>query len=140
MRSLARRAGERERRLLVAADRARLDARALRDLPGELGAVVGVARRARQDRRGVRDAVLVDQCSVALERVEDPLHGFVGQPSRGVDALAKARHDRLAMQLRERAIGRHVGDQQPRGVGPDVDDRNPHSGEIIDRGALEAVS
>ena len=59
---------------------------------------------------------------------------------RVFDTLSKARHERLAMQLRERAIGRHVGDQQPRGVGPDVDDRNPHSGEIIDRGALEAVS
>ena len=126
-RSLARGPGEGQRGLLVAADRARVEAEALADGGAELSAVGGVADRAREHRGGGRHAVLVDSPAVAPQRLEDPLDRIVLQAAGGVGAVAQARHDRLAVKLVQRAAGRHLGDQQSRRVRSDIDHRDTHS-------------
>ena len=124
--ALARRAGERQRGLLVAADRARVEAVAVAHGSGELRAVGGVAHGAREDGGRVRRAVLVDRGAVARQDVEHALHRRVAEPPGRVDALAEPRDGRLAVQLARHGAVAHVGDEQPRGVRPDVDDGDAH--------------
>src|SRR3954447_1868512 len=65
-----RRTQKRQARLLVAADRARLDAEPLAQGSAERFAVLAVAHGARGERGDRLGAVLVDQAAVLLEHVE----------------------------------------------------------------------
>ena len=68
----------------------------------------------------------VDALPVVVDDRERPGDRRVAQPALRVDALAEPGHRRGALDLRERAV-RDVRDEQPRGVGPDVDDGDAHA-------------
>ena len=57
---------------------------------------------------------------------QDARHRLVAQPAAGVDALAEARDLGVALELRRARRSVDVGDEQPRGVRPDVDDGDAH--------------
>ena len=58
----------------------------------------------------------------------------VAQPPAAVDSLAEPRDGRAPLDLLDAAVA-DVGDQQPRGVGADVDDRDAHAGKPTYSGA-----
>ncbi len=104
----------------------RLDAVSIAHHPSELLAVGSVAYGAGQHGDRLVDAGRVHQRAVGVERVEHALHGVVAQPAVGVDPGSQPRDLRPPLQLGVDAPVLHVGDQQPRGVGPDVDDGDVH--------------
>jgi hypothetical protein len=120
-RACGRGAEERQPRLLVAADRARVDAEALAQLAPELLAVGAVAHRAGGHRHHVVRAVPVDQPAVLLERRVDALHGAVGKLPARVDAFAETRHLRAPLDLLDTAVA-HLRDEQAGGVRAQVHD------------------
>src|SRR5918994_382855 len=65
----------------------------------------------------------LDRLGVAAERVEHPLHRLLAEPAGRLDALAEPGDDRLALELAQLAAV-ELGDEQSRGVGSDVDDRD----------------
>ena len=71
-------------------------------------------------------AVVRDARRVAVEAGVRPLHGVLVQPARLVHALAEPHDRRHARVLRHAAAG-HVGQEQPAGVGAQVDDRDLHA-------------
>jgi hypothetical protein len=122
-RPLARRAAERQPRLLVAGDRARVEAELAADPLGEVRAVGRVADRARQDGDGAPRAELVDGRAVVAQDGGDALDGLRRQPTVRVDALAQAGDDGAAVELLDRGGRRvDVGDEQAGRVRPEVDD------------------
>ena len=65
----------------------------------------------------------VDDLPVALEGLLAPAHRRVGEPARGVHALAEAGDDRAPLELGDGAVV-HVRHQQTGRVGAQVDDRD----------------
>jgi hypothetical protein len=123
--ALARGAHERQARLLVAGDRAGVEAELVAHAAGEVGAVRGVAYSAREDGDGALGPELVDRRPVVAEDGDDPLDRLGREPAGGVDALAEARDDRAPLELVDRAGRRlDVGDEQARRVRAEVDDRD----------------
>ena len=113
-------------RLLVAAERAPVEAEAVAHRRGELRAVGRVADRGRQHGDAALAAVALDRLRVALERVEHAPLRRVAEPAGRVHALAEAGDDRAAVELLD-AAGADVGDEQARRVRADVDDRDAHA-------------
>ena len=125
-RARSRRSGVRERGLLVAAQRARLQRVAVAHDGGELGAVGGVADRRGHDRRARVALVLADRGRVALERGEHAPLRLVAEPPGRLDALAQPRHRRLPHALLDRGRTVHVRDQQAGRICAYVDYRRSH--------------
>ena len=122
------RAQERQLRLFLAAEHARVEAVVVAHARGELGAVGGVAHRRGEHGEVGLAAVLVDRLAVLGERREDALAGLRGERAAGVDAVAQPGDLRAARRApRPRRSRVDVGDQQPRGVGADVDDGDAHA-------------
>ena len=61
---------------------------------------------------------------VACDHLRDALHRGVGEAARGGQPLAKMRDVGAARDLGEPVVA-HVGDEQPRGDGADVDGGEP---------------
>jgi hypothetical protein len=139
--TLARRARERQVRLLVARDRARVEAEIVADAAGEVGAVGGVADGAREDRDRALRAQLVDRGAVLREDGDDTLDRLGREAAAGVDALAQAGDDRAALELLDRA-GRRVDvrDEQARRVRAEVDDRDARRAARAGRGQRSSGS
>jgi hypothetical protein len=114
-------AQEREPRLLVAGDRARVDVEALGQLAPELLAVPRVPHSARGDGDDALRAVGVDRLPEGLDDREDTLDGGGPQAAGGVDSLAEARDLGPALELLHPSA-HDVRHEQPRGVRPQVDD------------------
>src|SRR3954469_19936354 len=122
---LARRAPERQARLLVARDRARVETELVADAPGEVRAVGGVADGARQDRDRALRAELVDRGAVLPEDGDDALDRLGREAAAGIHAPAEAGDDGAPLELGDRAGRRvDVGDEQARRVRAEVDDRD----------------
>jgi hypothetical protein len=138
---LARRPAERQARLLVARDRARVEAELVADAPGEVRAVGGVADGAREDRDRALRSELVDRGAVLREDGDDALDRLWREAAAGIDALAEAGDDRPALDLADRA-GRRVDvrDEQARRVRAEVDDRDARRAARARRGQRSSGS
>ena len=121
----ARRAQVGEARLALARDRLGLEAESPLELALELGAVGGVAHGAGEHRDHTLRAGCVNRLPVLRARFEHALHGGLAEASGRVHAFTQTRDDRAPVQLAHPAV-LHLGDQQPRGVRPDVDDGDLH--------------
>src|SRR5215212_2685074 len=123
LRAVARRAEERQPGLLVARDRARLDAVPLGELLAELLAVRRVADRARRHAHDRVGAVLVDQLAVRPDRFVHALHRRRAELARGVDPLAEPGYLRAPLEFLD-APAEDVRYEQARRVRPEIDDRD----------------
>ncbi len=92
----------------------------------ELPAVPGVTQDAGGDEEAPRRAVGLEARRVPGDAGVRPRHGVLVQPAGLVDALAQPHHGREPLRLLHAAVA-HVGEEQPAGVGPEVDDRDPHA-------------
>jgi hypothetical protein len=120
-------AEERELRLLLAAEDAGVQLKVVAHALGEVGAVAGIADGGGEHGEVDADVVGVNVGAVVAQRAEDPLDGVSRQRAVGVDALAEAGDGRAAEHLvNVPAVRIDVGDEQPGGVGPDVDDGDAH--------------
>jgi hypothetical protein len=138
---LARRAAKRQARLLVARDRARVEAELVADAAREVRAVGGVADGAREDRDRALRAELVDRRAVLGEDGDDALDRLGREPAAGVDALAEPGDDRAALELVDRAgRGVDVRDEQARRVRAEVDDRDARRAARAGRGQRSSGS
>ena len=115
------RSQEREPGLLVAGDDARLDPEALAQQVAELVAVLGVAHGARGHAGDRLGTVPVEQLAVAGHRVGHPPDRVAAQSAGGLEALAEAGDGGLALDHAQLAAV-HVGHEQPRRVGAEIDD------------------
>ena len=123
------RAGERQQRLLVAADDLGRDAEAGVH-PGDEGvAVAGVARgRRRHEPHGV-DTEPVDDPGVALAGAEGALQRLGGEDPGAVDVLPEPHDLHPPVEVDQGACHRvDVGHEQPDRVGPAVDGGHPAHG------------
>jgi hypothetical protein len=137
-RALARRTGEGQLRFLVSVDGPGVEAVALPDLVGELRPVGGVADRAGEDGHLRVGRCGRDVRGVVVEHLEDPLHRRVLEPSVAVHSRAQARDLAATFELGDTTV-RHVRDEQTRGVGPDVDDCDPHGAACYGPGGSAGV-
>jgi hypothetical protein len=83
--------------------------------------------------------VLVERLLVAPAGVEHTSDRLVAEPTGGVDALAESRHLGAPIQLAHEPAVLDLGDQQPRGVGTDVDDSDAHGAELCHTGCNRPV-
>ncbi len=122
------RAEERELRLFLPGEHARVERELAPDPLGELGPVGRVADGGGEHGE-VGDAVVgVDFAAVLGERREHPVDRGGGERPGRVDPLAEPRDGRAPHELGDPARGRDVGDEQPRRVGADVDDGHTSHG------------
>ena len=131
-----------EPRLLLAVEHPRREREALAQLGDEGVAVGGVAHGAGRDRDDLLDACLSTDLHVVGDRLAGRLDRLGGELPREVDAAPEPGHPALPLDLDD-APARHVGDQQPRRVGADVDHRDPvgvpcHAGGTLERPARKA--
>src|SRR3954471_13069380 len=124
--ALAGRAEEGETGLLVAGEDLGAQPVVVGHLVDERGAVGGVAHRAGEDGDVALGLLGVEALAVLRERRADAVHRLVGQAAGGVDALAQAGDDAVAVEDGH-AVGGELGDEQARGVASDVDDADPHA-------------
>ncbi len=120
-------AAEGQARLLVAADRAHVEAVALAHLRQELVAVGRVAHGAGGHRDAALGAVLLREVAIGVEAGQDALDGVAGEPARRVDPLAQPRDVGPAIDLLELVVARVVRHEQTGRVGPEVRDGYPPS-------------
>ena len=117
---------KREARLLVTRDRLRLDAEAPLQVVAELGPVFGIPHRARGQSHDALRAEPVAHLPVDGDRLRHPVNRLLRKPAAGVDALPKPRDERTPVELHDLTV-LDLGHEQPRGVRPDVDDRDGHA-------------
>ena len=82
--------------------------------------------------------VPVEQLAVAGHGVDDALDGRVAEPSAGLESLAEPGHGGLPFDLRELAAV-HVGDEESRRVGAEVDHADAHGSALGGRDAVKAT-
>ena len=120
-----RRARELEARLLLAAEELGPHAEQLLDRIEEVVAVGGVARRAGRGGAHAGDAVTRDRFLVLADDVERARDRFGVEPAGLVHALAEPRDPRAPVDRGQRRPSTvDLGDEQPHGVGSDVDRGN----------------
>ena len=99
---------------------------------GQLVPVLGVAHGAGGHADDGLGAVPVEQLAVAGDGVDDALDGRVAEPSAGLEALAEPGDGGLPFDLGELAAV-HVGDEQSRRVGAEVDHADARRGHATAR-------
>ncbi len=76
--------------------------------------------------------MLVDQAAVVAQHRAGALDGRLGEVAARVHPFAQARDAREAQEIVDGARGLDVGQEQTRGVGPDVDDGDAHWARMVE--------
>ena len=118
------RAEEGELRLFVAGEGAGVEREIAAHALGELGSVGGVTHGGGEHGEVGGAVVVVDQLAIAGERPAGALDRCRRERARGVDAFAEPRDGGAPEEFLYGPGRGDVGDQQPGGVGSDVDDRD----------------
>src|SRR5215208_5671078 len=119
-----RRAPEREKGLVIAAQEARRESVAPLDLAEERLPVLGVANGARRDCQRALGTGLLERPPVLDKGVPDPRDGDRQQPAAVVDTFAEPGDHEPPVELLDLAIC-HVRDEESCRVRAEVDDRDP---------------
>ena len=119
----------RQERFLVTGEEARREAVAPLDLAQERLAVLGVPDGARREREGALGAEPLGVAAIVDEHVPDARERGRQELAPRVDALGEARDREPAIDLLDDAV-LDVRDEQPGGVGAEIDDADAHVSTI----------